>query len=237
MNQKIADIDESWLGSCESVTVSKDSTTIVNGKGDEGAIEVRKQLIQTQIENTDDLYDRERLQERKAKLADGIAIISVGATSEVEMKEKKDRVDDALNATRAAIEEGYIAGGGTFFAKMSTYMDNYEFPEDNDEIRQGARILFSALRKPLAQICQNAGVSADVVIDSVNKLNSFDDIATGYNADLKQLSTDMYKDGIIDPVKVIRIALENAVSVAGMILTTECVFVPEVEKHECNCGC
>lgn len=237
LNQKIADIDESWLGSCESVTVSKDSTTIVNGKGDEGAIEVRKQLIQTQIENTDDLYDRERLQERKAKLADGIAIISVGATSEVEMKEKKDRVDDALNATRAAIEEGYIAGGGTFFAKMSTYMDNYEFPEDNDEIRQGARILFSALRKPLAQICQNAGVSADVVIDSVNKLNSFDDIATGYNADLKQLSTDMYKDGIIDPVKVIRIALENAVSVAGMILTTECVFVPEVEKHECNCGC
>ena len=236
LNQKVTDIDESWFGSCESITVSKDSTTIVNGKGDEAAIELRKQFIQSQIDNTDDLYDREKLQERKAKLADGIAIISVGAVSEIEMKEKKDRVDDALNATRAAIEEGYIAGGGTFFAKMSTYLDHHNLDVDNDEIKQGAQILFNALRKPLAQICQNAGVSADVVIDSINKSNTFDDLLTGYNADSKTIVSNMYEEGIIDPVKVVRISLENAVSVAGMILTTECVFVPEIEKPHCGCN-
>ncbi|MDB4438612.1 chaperonin GroEL [bacterium] len=205
------------LGKAETITVDKENTTIVNGSGDADYIEERVLNIKFQIDTCDSEYDKEVLQQRLAKLAGGVAVLYVGAASEVEMREKKDRVDDALAATKAAIEEGVVIGGGVELLKASKiliYETNF-----NDE-STGIDIVARALRSPFRTICENAGVSADVKLESV--LSRGDGF--GYNAKTDEY-VDMLKAGIIDPKKVTRIALENAASVAGMILTTECALI------------
>ena len=211
------------LGKAETITVDKENTTIVNGSGDADYIEERVLNIKFQIDTCDSEYDKEVLQQRLAKLAGGVAVLYVGAASEVEMREKKDRVDDALAATKAAIEEGVVIGGGVELLKASKiliYETNF-----NDE-STGVDIVARALRSPFRTICENAGVSADVKMESV--LSRGDGF--GYNAKTDEY-VDMLKAGIIDPKKVTRIALENAASVAGMILTTECALIKTGEDE------
>ena len=211
------------LGKAETITVDKENTTIVNGSGDADYIEERVLNIKFQIDTCDSEYDKEVLQQRLAKLAGGVAVLYVGAASEVEMREKKDRVDDALAATKAAIEEGVVIGGGVELLKASKiliYETNF-----NDE-STGVDIVARALRSPFRTICENAGVSADVKMESVlSRSDGF-----GYNAKTDEY-VDMLKAGIIDPKKVTRIALENAASVAGMILTTECALIKTGEDE------
>jgi chaperonin GroEL len=211
------------LGKAETITVDKENTTIVNGSGDSDHIEERVLNIKFQIDTCESEYDKELLQQRLAKLAGGVAVLYVGAASEVEMREKKDRVDDALAATKAAVEEGVVIGGGVELLKASKiliYETNF-----NDE-STGVDIVARALRAPFRTICENAGVSADVKLESV--LSRGDGF--GYNAKTDEY-VDMLKAGIIDPKKVTRIALENAASVAGMILTTECALIKTGEDE------
>ena len=211
------------LGKAETITVDKENTTIVNGLGDADHIEERVLNIKFQIDTCESEYDKELLQQRLAKLAGGVAVLYVGAASEVEMREKKDRVDDALAATKAAVEEGVVIGGGVELLKASRiliYETNF-----NDE-STGVDIVARALRSPFRTICENAGVSADVKLESV--LSRGDGF--GYNAKTDEY-VDMLKAGIIDPKKVTRIALENAASVAGMILTTECALIKTGEDQ------
>ena len=210
--------DLSMLGTAETVTIDKDNTTIVNGSGKAGDIKARVNQIKAQIETTTSDYDREKLQERLAKLAGGVAVLYVGAASEVEMKEKKDRVDDALHATRAAVEEGIVAGGGVALVRAKKTLQKLE-TENLDETT-GVQIVNRAIEAPLRTIVENAGGEGSVVINKV--LEGKKDF--GYNAKSDEY-VDMLKAGIIDPKKVTRIALENAASVAGMILTTECALV------------
>ena len=207
------------LGTAERVSIDKDNTTIVNGAGKSEDIKARTAQIKAQIENTTSDYDREKLQERLAKLSGGVAVLYIGAASEVEMKEKKDRVDDALHATRAAVEEGIVAGGGIALLRAKNALAKIK-PVNADE-ETGIKIILKALEAPLRTIVENAGVEGSVIVSKV--LESSRE-AFGYNAKSGQY-TDMFRAGIIDPKKVTRVALENAASVAGMILTTECALV------------
>ncbi|AZJ36833.1 MULTISPECIES: chaperonin GroEL [Tenacibaculum] len=206
------------LGTAETVTIDKDNTTIVNGSGDEAQIKARVNQIKAQIETTTSDYDREKLQERLAKLAGGVAVLYVGAASEVEMKEKKDRVDDALHATRAAVEEGIVAGGGVALVRAKKVLET--ITTENLDETTGIQIVNRAIESPLRTIVENAGGEGSVVINKVLEENQ----NFGYDAKSEQY-VDMLEAGIIDPKKVTRVALENAASVAGMILTTECALV------------
>ena len=205
------------LGSCEKVTIAKDNTTIVGGKGEKQNIQDRVNQIKAEIKNTTSDYDKEKLQERLAKLSGGVAVLYVGAASEVEMKEKKDRVDDALCATRAAIEEGTIPGGGVALIRALEALEGFE--GENADETTGINIIKRAIEEPLRQIVENAGLEGSVVVEKVR--NGKGDF--GYNA-RKDAYENMRESGIIDPAKVTRVALENAASIAGMFLTTECVI-------------
>ena len=210
--------DLTMLGTAETVTIDKDNTTIVNGSGKSEEIKARVNQIKAQIETTTSDYDKEKLQERLAKLAGGVAVLYVGAASEVEMKEKKDRVDDALNATRAAVEEGIVAGGGVALVRTKKVLEKLK-ADNNDELT-GIQIVTRAIEAPLRTIVENAGSEGSIVVAKV--MDGKDNY--GYDAK-KEEYVDMLKAGIIDPKKVTRIALENAASVAGMILTTECAVI------------
>jgi chaperonin GroEL len=212
------------LGTAEKVTIDKDNTTLVNGAGEADMIKNRVNQIKGQMESTTSDYDKEKLQERLAKLAGGVAVLYVGAASEVEMKEKKDRVDDALHATRAAVEEGIVAGGGVALLRAKSVLDKIK--ADNADEATGIQIVSRAVESPLRTIVENAGLEGSVVVAKVaeGKANF------GYNAKTDEY-VDMLKAGIIDPKKVTRVALENAASVAGMILTTECALVEIKEEN------
>jgi chaperonin GroEL len=212
------------LGTCDKVTVSKDNTTIVNGAGDKQAIQDRIAQIKKEIELTTSSYDKEKLQERLAKLAGGVAVLYVGANSEVEMKEKKDRVDDALCATRAAIEEGVVAGGGTTYIRAQQALADVK--GDNADEQTGINIICRAIEEPLRQIVSNAGEEGAVVVQKVREGKG----DFGYNARLDKYE-DLREAGVIDPAKVARVALENAASIAGMFLTTECLICDKPEKE------
>ncbi|AMR30605.1 molecular chaperone GroEL [Mucilaginibacter sp. PAMC 26640] len=222
---KLESADLSMLGQAEKISIDKDNTTIVNGNGDAELIKARVGEIRAQIETTTSDYDKEKLQERLAKLSGGVAVLYIGAASEVEMKEKKDRVDDALHATRAAVEEGIVAGGGVAFIRAVAALA--ELKGANDDENTGIQIIRRAIEEPLRQICQNSGIEGSIVVQKVKEgTGDF-----GYNA-----RTDVYENligaGVIDPTKVSRVALENAASIASMLLTTECVLAddPEDEK-------
>jgi chaperonin GroEL len=212
------------LGTCEKVSIDKENTTIVNGSGDKANIDARVAQLKKQIESTTSDYDREKLQERLAKLAGGVAVLYVGAASEVEMKEKKDRVDDALSATRAAVEEGIIPGGGVSYIRAIDALDKLK--GSNEDQETGIQIVRRAIEEPLRQIVENAGLDGSVVVQKIKE--GKDDF--GYNANLNKYE-NLLKAGVIDPTKVARIALENAASIAGMFLTTECV-VSDIPKDE-----
>jgi chaperonin GroEL len=222
---KLENADLSYLGQAEKIVIDKDNTTVINGSGKSEDIKARVNQIKSQIESTTSDYDREKLQERLAKLAGGVAVLYVGAATEVEMKEKKDRVDDALHATRAAVEEGIVAGGGVAFIRAIESLDGLKGA--NEDETTGIAIVKRAIEEPLRQICQNAGIEGSIVVQRVKEGKA----DFGYNA-----RTDVYenliKAGVIDPTKVGRIALENAASIAAMLLTTECVLAddPEDEK-------
>ncbi len=222
---KLENTEVEHLGSAEKITIDKDNTTIVNGRGTEEVIHARISQIKQQVENTTSDYDREKLQERLAKLSGGVAVLYVGAPTEVEMKEKKDRVDDALHATRAAVEEGIVAGGGVALVRAIASLKNAKGSNEDETI--GMQIVKKALEAPLRTIADNAGVEGSVVLQRV--MNSKG--STGYNARTDKFE-DLKKAGVIDPTKVTRIALENAVSISGMVLTTECVIndLPEPES-------
>ncbi|MCC2590685.1 chaperonin GroEL [Chryseobacterium sp. MFBS3-17] len=212
------------LGTAEKVTIDKDNTTIVNGAGEESLIKGRVSQIKAQMESTTSDYDREKLQERLAKLAGGVAVLYVGAASEVEMKEKKDRVDDALHATRAAVEEGIVPGGGVALVRSISALN--DLPGINQDELTGIKIVKRAIEEPLRQIVANAGGEGSVIVAKVAE--GKDDY--GFNAKNEEY-VNMFEAGIIDPTKVVRVALENAASVSGMLLTTECV-ITEVKKDE-----
>ena len=217
------------LGSCEKVTVSKDNTTIVNGAGDKQAIADRVAMIKNEIANTTSSYDKEKLQERLAKMAGGVAVLYVGANSEVEMKEKKDRVDDALCATRAAVEEGVVAGGGTTYIRALDALKDVKGV--NADEQTGINIVVRAIEEPLRQIVANAGGEGAVVVQKVREGEG----DFGYNA-RTDVFEDLRKAGVIDPAKVARVALENAASIAGMFLTTECLIVDKPEENPAPMG-
>ena len=212
------------LGKAEKVTITKDNTTIVGGAGVKADIADRVAQIRKQLETTTSDYDKEKLQERLGKLAGGVAVLYVGAGSEIEMKEKKDRVEDALNATRAAVEEGYLPGGGVAYIRASESIKNLK--GENDDETTGIRIVARAIEEPLRQISQNAGVDGSVIIQKIREGKG----DFGYNARTDEY-VNMFEAGVIDPTKVARVALENAASVAGMFLTTECGIVDIPEKE------
>jgi len=214
---KLEQADLSHMGMAEKITIDKDNTTIINGKGETNLIKSRVNQIKSQIENTTSDYDREKLQERLAKLAGGVAVLYVGAASEVEMKEKKDRFDDALHATRAAVEEGIVPGGGIAYIRALDALNN--FTGDNADEETGAEIVKRALEEPLRMIVENAGIEGSIVVQKVKEGKG----DFGFNARTEKYE-NLYKSGVIDPTKVTRVALENASSIAGMLLTTECVL-------------
>jgi chaperonin GroEL len=222
---KIENVELDLLGQAEKITVDKDNTTVVNGRGDNKMIQARINQIKQQIETTTSDYDKEKLQERLAKLSGGVAVLYIGAATEVEMKEKKDRVDDALHATRAAIEEGIVAGGGVALIRCIPALDKLKGSNEDENI--GIQIVKKSLEAPLRIIAENAGVEGSVIFQKVLSSKG----ATGYNA-----RTDVYEDlkkaGVIDPTKVTRIAIENAASIASMILTTECVINDKPKEKE-----
>ena len=211
------------LGSAEKVSIDKDNTTIVNGSGKSNSIKARVNQIKAQIETTTSDYDKEKLQERLAKLAGGVAVLYVGAATEVEMKEKKDRVDDALAATRAAVEEGIVPGGGIAMVRASEKLK--QLKGNNEDEQTGINIISRATEEPLRKIVENAGLEGSVIVAKIKEgKNDF-----GFNAKTEKFE-NLYKSGVIDPAKVVRVALENAASVAGMLLTTECV-VSEIKEE------
>jgi len=221
---KLEDTTMDMLGTAEKISVNKDNTTIVNGAGDKDGIQARISQIKTQIENTTSDYDKEKLQERLAKLAGGVAVLYVGAASEVEMKEKKDRVDDALSATRAAIEEGTVPGGGVAYIRAIDALEGLK--GENEDETTGIEIVKRAIEEPLRQIVNNAGKEGAVVVQKVKEGKG----DFGYNA-RKDVYENLSKSGVIDPAKVTRVALENAASIAGMFLTTECVVAEKKEEN------
>ena len=212
------------LGKAEKVVITKENTTIVNGAGDKAAIQERADLIRKQISTTTSDYDREKLQERLGKLAGGVAVLYVGAATEVEMKEKKDRVEDALNATRAAVEEGIVPGGGVAYIRAAETLKGMK--GDNEDETTGIHIVARAIEEPLRQIAENAGLEGSVIINKIREGKG----DFGYNARTDEY-VNMFEAGVIDPTKVSRIALENAASVAGMFLTTECAITDIPEKE------
>ncbi len=226
---KLENADISFLGQAERVLIDKDNTTIINGSGKSEDIAARVSQIKSQIDSTTSDYDKEKLQERLAKLAGGVAVLYVGAATEVEMKEKKDRVDDALHATRAAVEEGIVAGGGVAFIRAIEALEGLKGL--NEDETTGIQIIKRAIEEPLRQICQNAGIEGSIVVQKVKEGKA----DFGYNA-----RTDVYENmigaGVIDPTKVSRVALENAASIAAMLLTTECVLADEPEEAPAGAG-
>jgi chaperonin GroEL len=220
---KLENAELSYLGQAERVVIDKDNTTIINGSGKSEEIAARVSQIKSQMEQTTSDYDKEKLQERLAKLAGGVAVLYIGAATEVEMKEKKDRVDDALHATRAAVEEGIVAGGGVAFIRAIESLEGMKGA--NEDETTGIQIIKRAIEEPLRQICQNAGIEGSIVVQKVKEGKA----DYGYNA-----RTDVYENmiaaGVIDPTKVSRVALENAASIAAMLLTTECVLADEPEE-------
>jgi chaperonin GroEL len=221
---KLENVTLDMLGKAKKVTITKDDTTIVDGVGEKSAIEARIAQIKTQIEATTSDYDREKLQERLAKLAGGVAVIRVGGSTEVEVKEKKDRVDDALNATRAAVEEGIVPGGGIALLKASKALEGLE--GDNADQKAGIAIIRRALQAPIRQISENAGVEGSIVVGKVLESN---DAAFGFNAQTEEYG-DLVKMGVIDPAKVVRTALQDAASVAGILITTEAAVADAPKK-------
>src|SRR5476651_204667 len=221
---KLENVTVDMLGKAKKVTITKDDTTLVDGSGEKSAIEGRISQIKKQIEDTTSDYDKEKLQERLAKLAGGVAVVRVGGSTEVEVKEKKDRVDDALNATRAAVEEGIVAGGGVALLKASLVLEG--FKGENDDQNAGIAIVRRALQSPIRQIAENAGVEGSIVVGKVmeNKSPTF-----GFNAQTEEY-VDMVKAGVIDPAKVVRTALQDAASVAGLMITTEAAIVEAPKK-------
>jgi chaperonin GroEL len=226
---KLENVELDLLGTAEKIVVDKDNTTIVNGNGDAEMIDARINQIKQQIETTTSDYDKEKLQERLAKLAGGVAVLYVGAATEVEMKEKKDRVDDALHATRAAVEEGIVAGGGVALVRAIAQIGDLTGVNEDETI--GIQIVKKALEAPLRIIANNAGSEGSVVLQEVMKSKG----SVGYNARTDEYE-DLKKAGVIDPTKVTRIALENAASIAGMILTTECVVSDMAEENPMPMG-
>jgi chaperonin GroEL len=226
---KLENADLSYLGQAASVTIDKDNTTVVGGKGEKTAITARVNQIKAQIENTTSDYDREKLQERLAKLAGGVAVLYVGAATEVEMKEKKDRVDDALHATRAAVEEGIVPGGGVAYIRAIESIENLQ-GINNDETT-GIQIIKRAIEEPLRQIVFNSGIEGSIVVQKIKEGKG----DFGFNA-----RTEVYENllaaGVIDPTKVSRVALENAASIAAMLLTTECVIADKPSKETAGHG-
>ncbi len=222
---KLESTELSQLGTAAKITISKDETVIVSGAGDQTAINNRIGQIKNQIEDTSSDYDREKLQERLAKLAGGVAVINVGAATEVELKEKKDRVNDALSATRAAIEEGIIPGGGTTLAQISVLLGKAKLTDYTEEEKVGFKIARRAIEEPIRQIASNAGLDGAVVAEKVK----YEKRGTGFDAS-KMEYVDMVSAGILDPAKVTRIALQNAASIAGLLLTTECAITDISEE-------
>lgn len=220
---KLEGTDLEMLGETEKVVIDKENTTIVNGQGDQKMIEARVNQIKTQIETTTSDYDKEKLQERLAKLSGGVAVCYIGAASEMEMKEKKDRVDDALNATRAAVEEGIIPGGGVAYIRAIDALDKLK--GENDDENTGIAIVKRAMEEPIRQIVENAGIEGSIIVQKVKEGKG----DYGFNA-RTGVYENLLETGVIDPTKVARIALENAASVAGMFLTTECVLAEEKEE-------
>ncbi len=219
---KLENADLSYLGRAERVTIDKDNTTIVGGAGNKEDITARINQIKAQIDTTTSDYDKEKLQERLAKLSGGVAVLNIGAATEVEMKEKKDRVDDALHATRAAVEEGIVPGGGTAFIRAVEALDKLE--NDNEDEMTGIHIVKRALEEPLRQIVANAGIEGSIVVQKIKEGQG----DFGFNARTEKYEK-LFSAGIIDPTKVTRVALENAASIAGMLLTTECVIADKPE--------
>jgi chaperonin GroEL len=222
---KLENADLSYLGTATTITIDKDNTTIVGGKGKKDDINARINQIKAQIETTTSDYDKEKLQERLAKLSGGVAVLNIGAATEMEMKEKKDRVDDALHATRAAVEEGIVPGGGVAFIRTIESLE--KFKGANEDETTGAAIVKRALEEPLRQIVENAGIEGSIVVQKVKEGKG----DFGFNA-RTEVYENLYKAGVIDPTKVTRIALENAASIAGMLLTTECVVADKPKKEE-----
>jgi len=225
--RKLEDATLEDLGTAEKIELDKDNTTIVNGAGEKSAIEGRISQIKAQIESTTSEYDREKLQERLAKLSGGVAVLYIGAATEVEMKEKKDRVDDALSATRAAVEEGIVPGGGVALIRAIDALDSVE--TENEDQKTGIQIVRKSLEEPLRQIVANAGGDGSIVIQKVREGKA----DFGYNARTEEYIS-MYEAGVIDPTKVTRVALENASSIAGLLLTTECVLAEDKDDDAAN---
>jgi chaperonin GroEL len=226
---KLENADLTYLGTAEKITIDKDNTTIINGAGNSEDIKSRVGQIKAQIESTTSDYDKEKLQERLAKLSGGVAVLYVGAATEVEMKEKKDRVDDALHATRAAVEEGIVAGGGVAFIRAVASI--IDLKGENEDENTGIQIIRRAIEEPLRQICENAGIEGSIVVQKVKEGTG----DYGYNA-----RTNVYENligaGVIDPTKVSRVALENAASIAAMLLTTEVVLADDPEDNQVGAG-
>ena len=230
LGMKLENVTLDMLGSAKRVEITKDETTIIDGDGEKDLIEARAAQIRKQIEETSSDYDREKLQERLAKLSGGVAVLRVGGASEVEVKEKKDRIDDALNATRAAVKEGVVAGGGVALLYSAKVLDSLK-PENQDQ-KVGIDIIRKATQAPIRQIAENAGVDGAVV---AGKLLEGTDYNYGYNAAADEY-TDMIKAGIVDPTKVVRTALQDAASVASLLITTEAMVTELPEPKECSCG-
>ncbi|SFD88904.1 chaperonin GroEL [Roseivivax sediminis] len=230
LGMKLENVGMEMLGSAKRVSITKDETTIVNGNGDKGEIEARVNQIRGQIEETTSDYDREKLQERVAKLAGGVAVIRVGGATEVEVKERKDRVDDALNATRAAVQEGIVVGGGVSLVQGAKALDG--LTGANSDQNAGISIVRKALESPLRQIAENAGVDGSVV---AGKIRESEDLKFGYNAQTDEYG-DMFKFGVIDPAKVVRTALEDASSIAGLLITTEAMVADRPQKDGGGAG-
>ena len=230
LGMKLESVTVDMLGSAKKVTISKDETTIVDGAGEKAEIEARVSQIRTQIEETTSDYDREKLQERVAKLAGGVAVIRVGGMTEVEVKERKDRVDDALNATRAAVQEGIVVGGGVALVQAAKALDG--LTGINNDQNVGISIVRKALEAPLRQIAENAGVDGSVV---AGKIRESEDKTFGFNAQTEEYG-DMFKFGVIDPAKVVRTALEDAASIAGLLITTEAMVADKPAKEGSAAG-
>jgi chaperonin GroEL len=221
---KLENVTSKDLGRAKKVIIDKDNTTIVEGAGKKAAIEGRIAQIRAQIEETTSDYDREKLQERLAKLAGGVAVVKVGAATEIEMKEKKARVEDALHATRAAVEEGIVPGGGVALIRAAAALKNLRVSEDE---KVGVQIVQRALEEPLRWIARNAGADGSVVLDKVKNGKG----AFGFNAATEEFE-DLVKAGVVDPTKVVRVALQNAASVAGLLITTEAMIAEKPEKNK-----
>ena len=225
LGMKLENVGMEMLGTAKKVSITKDETTIVDGNGEKAEIEARVAQIRAQIEETSSEYDREKLQERLAKLAGGVAVIRVGGSTEVEVKERKDRVDDALNATRAAVQEGVVVGGGVALVQGGKKLEGLE--GDNADQTAGIAIVRRALEAPLRQIAENAGVDGAVV---AGKVRESDDNNFGFNAQTEEYG-NMFDFGVIDPAKVVRTALEDAASIAGLLITTEAMIADKPAKE------